>query len=184
MAEPMGWEMDCREFRDKHSLLIDVRCSAIEEDEMREHMRRCPDCDRHDTRVRRSLLVARSLTPIEPSPGFRARLDARLREVAASPATAEHVTSRFARVAPRLPLFATAAAILLIVVIGAGLGARESQPIRMAPVVASTPAVDHSTLAGTALVATVPTGMSIWPAIMAASQVPMHLAATELVDER
>lgn len=175
----MGSGMDCREFRDKHSLLIDVQCSAIEEDKMREHMRRCPDCERHDTRIRRSLLVARSLPPIEPSPEFRARLDARLREAALRPATAEH---RVFRVAPRAPLFATAAAILLIAVIGVAMTARQTAPIRMAPVVASVPAVDHS-LTSTALAATVPTGMSIWPAIVAASQVQMHLAATEYVNE-
>ena len=71
--------MDCREFQDKHALLIDVRCSALEEDEMREHMRECPRCARQDALVRRSLFLVRNLTPIEPSPGFRARLNARLR---------------------------------------------------------------------------------------------------------
>jgi hypothetical protein len=33
-------------------------------------------------------------------------------------------------------------------------------------------------------VATVPTGMSVWPAIMAASQAQMHFVAAELASER
>jgi hypothetical protein len=34
------------------------------------------------------------------------------------------------------------------------------------------------------LVATVPTGMTIWPAIVMASHAPAHLMATELASER
>jgi hypothetical protein len=171
--------MDCREFRDRHALLIDVRCSALEEDEMREHMRECPRCSRLDMLVRRSLFLVRNLTPIEPSPGFRARLDARLREVAALPVDTLH-----RRRLPLAPLLATAAAVIAVAVMGAQMGSAPAEPIRLPPVVASTPAFEHAPLATPALVATVPTGMSIWPAIMAASRVPVHYVATEMADER
>ena len=77
IATRMTHRMDCREFRDRHSLFVDLRCSALEENEMREHMRLCPKCSRHDTLVRRSLMLVKSLPSIEPSPDFRARLEAR-----------------------------------------------------------------------------------------------------------
>ena len=70
--------MDCREFRDKHTIYVDLMCSALEENEMREHTRQCPKCARHDTLVRRSLLLVKNLPVIEPSPDFQARLEARL----------------------------------------------------------------------------------------------------------
>ena len=57
-------------------------------------------------------------------------------------------------------------------------------PIRMAPVVATLPDLEESQMATQAFVAVVPTGMSIWPAIMMASQAPMHFVATELASER
>src|SRR5688572_11663709 len=71
--------MDCREFRDKHALYVDLMCSAIEEAEMRAHARECQKCSRHDTVVRRSLMMVKSLPVIEPSATFQQRLDARLR---------------------------------------------------------------------------------------------------------
>ncbi len=37
-------------------------------------MRVCLECTRHDTRIRRSLLIVRNLPRIEPSADFRARL--------------------------------------------------------------------------------------------------------------
>lgn len=174
--------MDCREFQDKHALLIDVRCSALEENEMREHMRECPRCARQDTLVRRSLFLVRNLTSIEPSPDFRARLDARLRDLAARPLEPAGRQGR-ARLS-HASWVATAAAVLTIAVIGMRTAGRPAEPIMMPPVVASSPAFEHSTLASPALVATVPTGMSVWPAIMVASRVPVHFAATELADER
>jgi hypothetical protein len=173
--------MDCREFQDKHALLIDVRCSALDENEMRDHMRECPRCARQDMLVRRSLLLVRNLASIEPSPDFRARLDARLRDVGAHPLASLDVRPA-GRVLPAW--IATAAAVLAIAVIGMRTFSGSAEPIMMPPVVASSPAFEHSTLASPALVATVPTGMSVWPAIMVASQVPVHFAATELADER
>ena len=173
----MTRHMDCREFRDQHALFIDLRCSALEENEMREHMRRCPKCSRHDTVVRRSLMLVRSLPTIEPSPDFRARLEARLRSV--SP-----------ELAPR-PLrlsypafFALAASVVFLAYLAAD-AVRRSTPteIRMAPVIASVPEFEPSPVATPALVATVPTGMSVWPAIVVASQAPIHFVAAEMATE-
>src|SRR6185295_8267020 len=84
--------MDCREFLDKHALYVDLMCSALEENEMRDHVRACPTCSRHDTVVRRSLLLVRNLPNIEPSPDFYARLEERLRSGAIEPAPAARWT--------------------------------------------------------------------------------------------
>jgi hypothetical protein len=46
------------------------------------------------------------------------------------------------------------------------------------------PEPEPSFIATSALVATVPTGMSVWPAIMAASQAPIHFVAAEMANER
>src|SRR5881392_1143986 len=122
----MPRHVDCKQFREQHALFVDLRCSAIEENEMRQHLRRCPGCARHDMIVRRSLMLVKSLPTIEPSPDFQARLEARLR------------TARFA--APRarslrlsyVSFAALAATLALFTVLGIGLTRRaESQAIRM-----------------------------------------------------
>lgn len=169
--------MDCREFRDQHSLFVDLRCSALEENEMRQHMRSCPSCSHHDMIVRRSLMLVRSLPSIEPSPDFRARLEARLRD--AAPAVVPRPLS-----ASYTAFFALAAGVAFVALLAAN-AMRQSGPteIRMAPVVASIPEFEPSPVATPALVATVPTGMSVWPAIVVASQAPMHFVAAEMATE-
>lgn len=144
---------------------------------MREHMRRCPKCARHDTAVRRSLLLVRSLPDIEPSPDFRARLEARLRSGAQPVELRRPLLSSGAFVA-------IAATIAFVAFLAAGALRPAATPeILMQPVVATAPESEPS-FASSALVATVPTGMSVWPAIMAASQAPMHFVAAELASER
>jgi len=170
--------MDCREFRDKHALYVDLMCSALEENEMREHARRCPKCSRHDTVVRRSLLLVRNLPVIEPSPQFQERLDARLR------ATASLVDSSHP-VRPSYRTFAAlAAGVAFVTYLAADVLRRVPDPLLMAPVVATLPELEPSQMGTPTFVATVPTGMSIWPAIMVASQAQMHFVAAELANER
>jgi hypothetical protein len=151
----------------------------LEENEMRAHMEQCAQCARHDALVRRSLMLVRSLPTIELSPDFQARLAARL--LATSPS--DGVTSR--RMIPSFGAFVTIAATVVFAAVMASLaGRRDDSVIRMHPVVASAPEIEPSPLATPALVATVPTGMSIWPAIMAASQASMHFVAAEMASER
>ena len=169
--------MDCREFLDNHALFVDLRCSAIEERAFQQHAAECPECAHHDAMVRRSLLLVKSLPVIEPSPDFRARLDARLKQV-----QPEVVAPR-----PRMPFSAyasMAAAAVIVTVIAANWMNRGDDVIRMAPVVATLPEPEPSQALTPALVATVPTGMSVWPAIMAASQASVHFVAAELAPER
>lgn len=167
--------MHCREFLERHALYVDLMCSAVEEHEMREHARQCPKCSRHDTVVRRCLLLVRNLPTIQPSADFQARLQARLR--------ATEVPS-FASSRPMRPSYrafaALAAGVAFVTYLAADMMRRAPSDIRMPPVVATLPEGD----ATPAFVATVPTGMSIWPAIMLASQAPMHFVAAELASER
>lgn len=156
-------------------------CSAHDENEMREHLRNCSECARHDTRIRRSLMLVRNLPCIEPSPDFRARLDARLRAVALEPAIPVPKPMRFS-----VRAFASIAAGVAFVTYLASDLVRRSEPmeITMAPVVATLPQSEPMHVATPAMVAAVPTGMSVWPAIMLASQAQIQFVAAELASER
>jgi hypothetical protein len=173
--------MDCREFRERHAPFVDLMCSAHDENEMREHMRICAECTRHDTRIRRSLMLVRSLPRIEPSADFRARLDARIRAVAMEPAVSAHKPMRF----PVRAVASIAAGVAFVTYLAADL-VRRAQPIEvtMAPVVATLPQPEPMQVATPAMVAAVPTGMSVWPAIMLASQAQIQFVAAELASER
>lgn len=74
---------------------------------------------------------------------------------------------------------------MLFAALAAGVVARGgSEPVRMPPVVATLPELESSHAGTPAFVATVPTGMSVWPAIMVASQAQVHYVAAELANER
>jgi hypothetical protein len=173
--------MDCKEFRERHAPFVDLMCSAHDEHEMREHMRVCFECAQLDTRIRRSLMLVRSLPRIEPSPNFRARLDAKLRAVALEPAIAGPKPMRFSVRA----FVSIAAGVAFVTYLASDLVRRSEPPeIVMAPVVATLPQSDQMHVATPAMVAAVPTGMSVWPAIMLASQAQIQFVAAELASER
>jgi hypothetical protein len=171
--------MDCKQFRDRHAPFVDLLCSANDETEMREHIRDCAPCARHDMLVRRSLMLVKSLPTIEPSPDFQARLEARLRSTRFETPRTRSLRISYASFA------ALAAAVGFVALLGL-FATRRAEPrlIRLPPVVASVPDIESSPFAATALVAAVPTGMSVWPAIMAASEAPVQFVAAELATER
>lgn len=146
---------------------------------MRQHMRDCPACAHHDALVRRSLMLVRSLPTIEPSPGFRARLDARLRTTIQETEIRRPMQLTFGT------FVAVAATVAFAAFLATAMPGNSRPEIEMPPVVASVPADDApSQFASSALVAAVPTGMSVWPAIMAATQAPIHFVAAEMAAER
>jgi hypothetical protein len=59
----------------------------------------------------------------------------------------------------------------------AALAREAEQPIRLAPVIASAPEPAPSLLATPAMVASMPAGMPIWPAVYVAQRAPWHLAS-------
>jgi anti-sigma factor RsiW len=174
--------MDCRAFRENHVMFVDDVLPSAEMAAMEQHLSTCMRCSRHDTSIRRSLLLVRNLPPIEPSPEFMARLNARLEQVNASP--------RVDIVAPRpyLPSFGAYAALaagVLAVAYMAVETTRYYAPVsgHMAPVTASASDFSPMPMANGAFVASVPTGMPVWPAVLMVGESPMHFANLEFRDE-
>jgi hypothetical protein len=175
--------MNCREFRRKHDAFIDDTLSGVELDAMARHRSLCDACARLDTRVRRALLVAHNLPQIELSPRFSQRLQIRLTEervrMAAVRGSSDAATSRYWRPSSPGSYAAIAAGILAVAGAAAtfsGTG-REPDAIRLAPVVATLPEPEPSMLATPAMVASMPTGMTVWPALYVAQQAPWHFAS-------
>jgi len=174
--------MHCREFRNKHVSFVDDLLSAVDMDAMRQHLDVCVRCSRQDTAIRRSLMLVRSLPSIEPSPDFIARLNSRLE--ALGPA------SRVDLVAPRPHLpsvgaFAALAAGVAAVAYMAIETTRYYAPrdqVAVAPAVAT--AIDPlpAPMANAAFVASVPTGIPVWPAVLMVGQAPMHFASMDFRD--
>lgn len=172
--------MNCRAFRSKHDAYLDDTLSGVELDAMAHHRNLCEPCARLDTRVRRALLVAHNLPIIQPSVRFAERLQRRLAQ--------ERVLIASAR-ASRAdnwwhPLSVGAYAMMAAgILAAAGLavalteGTDERQTIRFAPVVASLPEAEPSTLATPAMVASMPIGMTVWPALYVAQQTPWQFAS-------
>lgn len=175
--------MNCREFRRKHDAYIDDTLSGVELEAMARHRRLCEACGRLDTRVRRALLLAHNLPTIEPSASFAGRLQARLLEERRLRAAVHG--SRHLEGGARLRTFsaATYGAIAAGILAVAGLATtmvvagHDDGPIRLAPVVASLPEPEPSPLATPVMVASMPAGMAIWPAVFVAQQAPWHLAS-------
>ena len=177
--------MNCREFRRKHDAYIDDTLSGVEHEAMGRHRQSCTRCARLDTRVRRSLLLARNLPTVELSRGFDERLRLRLMQERALLANgrAAHASSpldmRGWRPMPTSTYAAIAAGLLAVAGLATTLGvigARQPSTIRLAPVVATLPAPEPSTLATPAMVASMPAGMPVWPALFVAQQAPWHFA--------
>jgi hypothetical protein len=179
--------MNCREFRRKHDAYVDDTLSGIDIEAMGRHLRLCARCAALDTRIRRSLLLAHNLPSIQPSAGFTQRLQMRLAHERALKASRQQdavgtmmglmtrhwsplSTGTYVALAAGI---AMAAGLTLSVTL-AGNGDRT---IRLAPVVASAPEPEPSPLATSAMVASMPAGMPIWPAVYVAQRAPWHLAS-------
>jgi hypothetical protein len=176
--------MNCREFRRKHDAFIDDTLSGVDLERMAGHRRLCAACAQLDTRVRRALLVARNLPSIDVSPAFAQRLQERLAQERAMHRSTSPVTTSplwrwgqlsagaYAMVAAGV----LAAAGLAGVVVWSDSG---DDAIRLAPVVASQPEPEPSTFVSPTMVAAVPAGMPLWPAVFVAQQAPYHFASDE-----
>jgi hypothetical protein len=160
--------MNCRTFRKHHVSFVDDTASGFARAQMDEHLRACRRCARHDSRVRRALLLARNIPAIEPSAEFRQRLHNRL--IASTLIPERSVAERM-----RYGAIAAAAAVLLSVGTFAGMFAGSDPMISMPPVVASVPETfpspaEPSMLASPAVVATFSTGLALWPAALVADE--------------
>ncbi|GAC1477299.1 MAG: hypothetical protein NVS1B4_19730 [Gemmatimonadaceae bacterium] len=167
--------MDCRTFRELHVAFVDDLLPGVELVGAEEHLRECSECSAHDTRVRRSLVLVRSLPRVDISADFGARLDARLR--ALGPFNARPVVPP-----PAYGAFVAAAAGVL----AAGylafsvFAASPPEPLRLPPVIASRPVVTSPPIASSPVVASMPMGMPVWPAMMIGAEAPVHFAGSEM----
>jgi len=171
--------MDCRAFQRNHLGFIDDTLPGVELVGMQRHLMECRGCAAHDALVRRSLLAARNLPRISPSPDFAARLEVRLAEARRRPAER---TSR----GPGAGIFAAAAAgVIAMGYIGAATLEWVDPPRHLAfsPVVASQPAVRIAPIALPTIFASAYAGMPVWPAALLAEQAPVHFVTAEFRPE-
>ncbi len=176
--------MDCREFRNKHVAFVDDLLSAVEMDAMQRHLTNCSSCSRQDIRVRRSLMLVRSLPPIETSPEFMSKLNARIADIGYVSRTDTVAHGFFSSGSlPSISAFAALAAGIAVVAYMAVETSNYYAPTgvaQSAPLVASSPEPDGSAaIANAALVASVPTGIHVWPAVLMAGQSPMRFASMD-----
>jgi hypothetical protein len=174
--------MDCREFRNKHVAFVDDLLSAVEMDAMLRHVTTCARCSRHDTAIRRSLLLVRNLPPIQPSHDFVQRLNARLARLG-PPARDDIVAPRatLASVSAFAALAAGFAAVAYLSVATMRYFDSAAAPIPAPAVaVAPDPVPPPAAIANAAFVASVPTGIPLWPAVLMAGEAPGHFANVDL----
>jgi hypothetical protein len=163
--------MDCSMFRERHVAFVDDLLPEADLVAMQRHATECAACARHDTAIRRGLLVARNLPRVEPSPDFAARLYARLREIHAREAAAA---------AYRGPgwggFLATATGVVVVGVLAAGAMEMEPKPeLALAPVIASRPALPPQPIVDHAYVLSASAGNPLWTAALLAEQAPERL---------
>jgi hypothetical protein len=174
-------EMHCREFRRKHDAYIDDTLSGVDIDAMETHRRVCVQCSELDTRVRRALLIARNLPTIQPSADFSRRLHERLEQ--------ERIARDLLRSAVPAPTtgrsmgtYSIVAAGLLLAAGLAVVASREAEQVavvRVAPVVATQPEAVPASLSAPTMIAAMPAGMPLWPAVFVAQEAPWHFASEE-----
>ena len=167
--------MDCKTFAAHHAAYIDDTLPGVAMTAMREHLDGCARCSRRDADVRRALLLVKNLPSISVSDGFQDRLRARL--AAEAPAQQPEKVARTDFSAAK---WASAAALLIAVVgIKAWPEASDDAPSRLPAVVASVPA--DAPVAGDAspaYVASMSTGIPMWPALMLAEEGPLRFASS------
>lgn len=168
--------MDCHDFKKLHVAFVDDTLPGVDMVAMQRHLAACESCARHDTTVRRGLMLLRSLPPIEPSADFSTRLKARLRNVNQVRVPIGPYDG------PRAGSFLAAAACVMTLGYLAAASFDWTEPardLRLAPVIASVPASTTPPMANPAIVASVSMGMSMWPSVLMAEQAPMHFANAE-----
>jgi len=166
--------MDCKSFDARHAAFIDDTLPGFQMEAMRDHLSDCTRCSRRDADVRRALLLLKNLPPIQVSDGFEDRLRARIS--AEGPAFQPQRARDFGR------MKWGAAAALLVTIIGvSSWPANRNQPSRPTrlPAVFAMPlsisVTDNE--AAPAYVASMSTGIPMWPALMLAEEGPLRFAS-------
>jgi hypothetical protein len=153
---------------------------------MYEHLRACVGCARQDASIRRSLFLVRNLPCIKPSEGFSERLKNRLERERASYDGASYSEAVFrgpsARTFAGLASAVFVAGLLSVAALGGPRSSLVEVP-RLPTVVVQelpeSPVLDDSGLAAPAFVASLSTGMPVWPTLLLAEQGSLRFATTE-----
>jgi anti-sigma factor RsiW len=176
--------MDCRSFRKQHLAYLDDTLSGDETSLAQRHVQDCDPCKAHDTLVRRSLMMARSLPPIEPTAEFQERMRASLeacREERAKKLARD--AARPARTAPTTShtVTALAAGMVLGGLAWSGLTTLgKPATVAMQPPIATQPAVSpqHPYITP-ALMQAMSTGNPVWPAAVLIEDVPTYFVTAD-----
>jgi len=171
--------MDCREFQKKHVTFVDDLLPAVEMDAMERHLSECSRCSRHNTAIRRSLMLVHNLPPIEPSPEFMGRLNARLERV--RPVSRDDFVASRPYLSSAGAVAALAAGILAVAYMAVETTHYYAPAIdtRVVPVTASASELIPNSVGSGAFVASVPTGIPVWPAVLMVGEAPMRFAAMD-----
>ena len=170
--------MDCKEFATKHAAFIDDTLPGFQMAAMREHLTACARCARRDAEVRRALFLLKNLPPVKVSEGFQDKLRERIS--AEGPA---YQPKRFPYAGSAKW---AAAAALLITVAGGVKSWSEKSPAeitRLPAVFASLPSdafgYGVNDESAPAYVASMSTGIPMWPALMLAEEGPLRFAGMQ-----
>lgn len=179
--------MDCNHFRKNHLAYLDDTLPGDLMNSAQHHVMVCNGCAAHDTLVRRSLMVVRSMPMLEPSAEFQARLRARLAACRAEPrATAaersESAAFEFLQSPARSSrtVMALAASAVLGVMAWQALSIPGAPELVMQPVIASRPAPrTPSPVITPAMMQAMSTGNPVWPAAMLIDDAPVSFVNAE-----
>jgi anti-sigma factor RsiW len=184
--------MDCKRFRKNHLGYLDDTLPGTDMAAAQRHLLACERCAAHDALVRRSLMAARSLPTLEPSADFQAKLRARLAQCRAEQQAEALNHHSVGLTDTMLPLLAPTARVVhpvrtaMVVAAGAVLGVVAWQSVRdsavpelrMAPVIASTPAMPESPYVSPELLKAMATGNPVWSAAMVVDDLPVTFVST------
>jgi anti-sigma factor RsiW len=170
--------MDCRTFRSRHLGFVDGVLPDPQVVAMQRHLGECAKCARHDTALRRGLMILRSLPSIEPSPDFQDRVLARLAVEgrATTPSTGWSVLGVGSFIA-----VAASVAMIGVLTTSTRITRAPTPTIVMPPVVALQPALPvPAPMVSQGFVASISAGVPVWPAAVIAEQAPVHFASMEM----
>lgn len=185
--------LDCRNFRKHHLAYLDDTLSGDQMATAQRHILTCDSCAAHDTMVRRSLVMARNISTIEPSSDFQERLHARLAEarieremerrsrtnaelsdVASYGSLAGKADAKALRGFWRSPraLSALAASAVIGTLVWQGLTPSEAPLVAMQPVIASQPVQPDIPYISPAMLQAMATGNPVFPAAIFIEEAP------------
>jgi hypothetical protein len=184
--------MDCHLFRKSHLAYLDDTLPGDLMAAAQRHVLACNGCAAHDTLVRRSLMVARSLPTLEPSADFQERLRARLaecrsegqgpgaRRFTAAGRDDDALFAPRAAVRPTRAVLAMAASAVLGVMAWQAFAEAGPPELVMQPVIATRPAPAAVTTPylTPAMVQALSTGNPVWPAAMLIEDAPATFVNT------